>query len=81
MAAWAGIRVCLAGRRVALAEEGVILMTSMRTRRTLAALLAVGAIFVGACDGDTTEGDVDADPQGPAENAPGTDAPLVSPDE
>ncbi len=56
-------------------------MTSMRTRKGLAAARAVGALFIGACDGDTTEGDIEGDPQGPAENAPGTDAPLVSPDE
>ena len=49
-----------------------------KNRRRLAALLAAGMLFVGACEG---EGDVSEDPQGPAEQAPGTEGPQVSPNE
>lgn len=46
------------------------------TRRLAAAAFAAGALLLGACEG---EGDVTQDPQGPAENAPGTQGPQASP--
>ena len=51
-------------------------MRHRTTRRLAAAIFAAGALLLGACDGAD---DVSQDPQGPAENAPGTEAPDPSP--
>lgn len=53
-------------------------MDDRKNRRVLAAVLAAGMLFVGGCD---NEGGVSEDPQGPAEQAPGTEGPQASPNE
>lgn len=53
-------------------------MDQGKNRRGMAAFLAAGMLFVGACEG---EGGVSEDPQGPAEQAPGTEGPQPSPNE
>lgn len=51
-------------------------MTDMRRRRVIVATIAAGVLFLGACEGGE---DVPQDPQGPAENAPGTQGPQATP--
>lgn len=51
-------------------------MTYGTRRRMAAAVFAAATLLLGACEG---EGDVTQDPQGPAENAPGTQGPQASP--
>ena len=51
-------------------------MRHRTTRRFAAATFAVGAPLLGARDGAD---DVSQDPQGPAENAPGTEVPDAFP--
>lgn len=51
-------------------------MREAKSRRLAAAAAIVAMLFVGACEG---EGGVSEDPQGPADNAPGTQGPQPSP--
>ena len=50
------------------------------TRRLSATLMAAALLTLGACDTDPAES-VPEDPQGPAEQAPGTEGPDASPTE